>query len=136
MEIHQRDIRMEVGDRKHGFLRGLVAGDDVDRGVMEGEKLAQPLPEQPVVLDEDYVKDVGRALVAHVELMFGVGHGPGSMLEGRHGRIGRTSVTHQLPDVCSTGKMTTIRLLLADAHAATLAGLRMALSGDPFTVVA
>jgi DNA-binding NarL/FixJ family response regulator len=32
--------------------------------------------------------------------------------------------------------MTTIRLLLADAHAATLAGLRMALSGDPFTVVA
>jgi DNA-binding NarL/FixJ family response regulator len=29
-----------------------------------------------------------------------------------------------------------IRLLLADAHAATLAGLRMALSGDPFVVVA
>jgi DNA-binding NarL/FixJ family response regulator len=32
--------------------------------------------------------------------------------------------------------MTTIRLLLADAHAATRAGLRMALSGDPFTIVA
>jgi DNA-binding NarL/FixJ family response regulator len=29
-----------------------------------------------------------------------------------------------------------VRVLLADAHAATLAGLRMALSGDPFTVVA
>jgi DNA-binding NarL/FixJ family response regulator len=51
-------------------------------------------------------------------------------------RIGRNSVTHQSPDVCSTGKMTTIRLLLADAHAATRAGLRMALSGDPFTIVA
>jgi len=32
--------------------------------------------------------------------------------------------------------MAEIRLLLADAHAATLAGLRMALSGDPFTIVA
>jgi DNA-binding NarL/FixJ family response regulator len=29
-----------------------------------------------------------------------------------------------------------VRVLLADAHAATLAGLRMALSGPPFTVVA
>jgi len=32
--------------------------------------------------------------------------------------------------------MTPIRLLLADAHAATLAGLRIALSGEPFTIVA
>jgi len=32
--------------------------------------------------------------------------------------------------------MTLIRLLLADAHAAGLAGLRMALSGEPFAVVA
>jgi DNA-binding NarL/FixJ family response regulator len=32
--------------------------------------------------------------------------------------------------------MTPIRLVLADAHAATLAGLRMALSGEPFEVVA
>ena len=32
--------------------------------------------------------------------------------------------------------MAEIRLLLADAHAATLAGLRMALSGAPFEVVA
>jgi len=32
--------------------------------------------------------------------------------------------------------MATIRLLLADAHAATLTGLRMALSGEPFTIVA
>lgn len=32
--------------------------------------------------------------------------------------------------------MAEIRLLLADAHAATRAGLRMALSGDPFTIVA
>jgi len=32
--------------------------------------------------------------------------------------------------------MAVIRLLLADAHAATLAGLRMALSGDPFTIAA
>jgi DNA-binding NarL/FixJ family response regulator len=32
--------------------------------------------------------------------------------------------------------MAEIRLLLADAHAATRAGLRMALTGDPFTIVA
>jgi DNA-binding NarL/FixJ family response regulator len=32
--------------------------------------------------------------------------------------------------------MAVIRLVLADAHAATLAGLRMALSGDPFTIAA
>jgi DNA-binding NarL/FixJ family response regulator len=32
--------------------------------------------------------------------------------------------------------MTPIRLVLADAHAATLAGLRTALSGEPFEVVA
>jgi DNA-binding NarL/FixJ family response regulator len=32
--------------------------------------------------------------------------------------------------------MTEIRLRLADAHAATRAGLRMALSGDPFTIAA
>jgi DNA-binding NarL/FixJ family response regulator len=32
--------------------------------------------------------------------------------------------------------MSVIRLLLADAHAATLAGLRMALSGDPFAIAA
>jgi DNA-binding NarL/FixJ family response regulator len=51
-------------------------------------------------------------------------------------RIGHISVTHQVPDVCSTGKMAEIQLLLADAHAATLAGLRMALSGEPFTIVA
>ena len=52
------------------------------------------------------------------------------------GRIGRNLDTHQLPDVCSTGKMAVIRLLLADAHAATLAGLRMALAGDPFAIAA
>ena len=51
-------------------------------------------------------------------------------------RIGRLAVTRQLSDVCSTRKMAEIRLLIADAHPATLAGLRMALSGSPFTVVA
>ena len=50
-------------------------------------------------------------------------------------RIGPDRVTHQPPDVCST-RMAPIRMVLADAHAATLAGLRMALSGEPFEVVA
>lgn len=51
------------------------------------------------------------------------------------GRIGRHRPTRQRADVCSS-VMTPIRLLLADAHAATLAGLRMALAGEPFVVVA
>jgi DNA-binding NarL/FixJ family response regulator len=49
--------------------------------------------------------------------------------------------THCSVDICSVSAMahataTPIRILLADAHAATLAGLRMAISGEPFMIVA
>ena len=84
MQVHEHDIGREFGDRLHSLLGPLETRDHVDLRVMQPEQLAEALTEQAMVLDENDVDEVGRALVAHVELVFGICHRRGAVRERGH----------------------------------------------------
>ena len=65
----------ELGDRRSASSAESALPATLQRGIVGDEQLAEPLAEQSVVLDQEDVDDVTRALIARFDVLLCECHG-------------------------------------------------------------